>query len=81
MKFVAFFLTTAFAARQSLILMDAGSTGTRVYVFNWNSINAVGTLKEVGRKRLHPGLNFILNFVFYILLFSTYIFSAIEAFE
>ena len=37
------------------VLFDAGSTGTRVYIYKWISTNPLETIEEVTHKRVHPG--------------------------
>mmetsp|Transcript_3643 Transcript_3643/g.3760 ORF Transcript_3643/g.3760 Transcript_3643/m.3760 type:complete len:507 (+) Transcript_3643:166-1686(+) len=39
------------------VLMDGGSTGTRVYIYKWLDKAPLDTIDEVARKRTHPGLS------------------------
>ena len=38
------------------VLFDAGSTGTRVYVYKWKNKNILDSIEEVVHKRVHPGM-------------------------
>jgi hypothetical protein len=50
------------------VLMDAGSTGTRVYVYKWDSDQPLETIAEVDRKRTNPGNSKIERFFYFICL-------------
>lgn len=39
------------------IVLDAGSSGTRVYLFTWEGGNELGTLSEVMHKKVSPGVS------------------------
>ena len=39
----------------------AGSSGTRIYVHSWTPGNALGTIRELTRRKLKPGLSAYVN--------------------
>jgi Golgi nucleoside diphosphatase len=40
-----------------LVLIDAGSAGSRIHVFSWRKGVVYSTLTEVCQKKINPGLN------------------------
>ena len=39
------------------VLLDAGSSGTRVYVFQWEAGQELTTLREVTHRKISPGVS------------------------
>ena len=48
-------LAVADSDREYYALIDAGSSGSRVYIYSWQSDDILGSFEEVAHKRLQPG--------------------------
>ena len=52
---LAIVLAMADSDTEYYALIDAGSSGSRVYIYSWQSDDILGSFQEVAHKRLQPG--------------------------
>jgi len=48
---------TGFANVSTGVIIDAGSSGSRAYVFSWESADPAGTIVELASRRIKPGVS------------------------
>jgi hypothetical protein len=54
--FLMLFPLVSFSANKTLVLFDAGSTGTRIYLMNVNTDNAKPEIKTLASAKVSPGI-------------------------